>query len=78
MGLLSGLVGLPLAPVRGVVWVADQVEAAARREYRDPAVIRGQLRALAADLDAGRISDDEFDAAEDELLDRLDGTDRPD
>ena len=25
MGLLTGLLGLPLAPVRGVVWLAEQI-----------------------------------------------------
>ena len=29
MGLITGLLTLPLAPVRGVVWVAEQVQAEA-------------------------------------------------
>ncbi|GIL27836.1 gas vesicle protein GvpG [Actinocatenispora comari] len=77
MGLLTGLLTLPLAPVRGVAWVADQIDQAARREYYDPAAIRAELARLADAVDRGEISEAEFDAAEDELLDRLEagGTD---
>ena len=25
MGLITGILGLPLAPVRGTIWVAEQV-----------------------------------------------------
>jgi len=45
MGLLSGLLGLPLAPVRGVVWVADVIRQQAEKQYYDPAEIRrGRVR----------------------------------
>lgn len=71
MGLFSALVTLPLAPVRGVVWLGEQIAEVAEDEYYDPADIREELRALAEALDAGEISAAEFDAAEDELLDRL-------
>ncbi|WP_418605923.1 gas vesicle protein GvpG [Georgenia sp. SUBG003] len=43
MGLLSGLLTLPLAPVRGTVWVAQQVLDEAEREYYDVGKIRRQL-----------------------------------
>ena len=43
MGLIKGLLTLPLAPVRGTVWVAEQVQEEAERQYYDPAVIRRQL-----------------------------------
>ncbi|MDQ7910433.1 gas vesicle protein GvpG [Phytohabitans sp. ZYX-F-186] len=71
MGLLTGLVTLPLAPVRGVAWVAGKVAEAAEREHGDPALVRARLRELALLLESGRISEAEFDAAEEELLDRL-------
>jgi len=71
MGLITGLLTLPLAPVRGVAWVADQLTAAAERELTDPAAIHAELRRLAADLEAGLITETEFDQAEDQLLDRL-------
>ncbi len=71
MGLLTGLLTLPLAPVRGVGWVVGQVVAAAEAEYRDPAPIRARLAELERELMAGQISEEEFDRREDELLDEL-------
>ncbi|WP_055585087.1 gas vesicle protein GvpG [Streptacidiphilus griseoplanus] len=71
MGLLTGLLTLPLAPVRGVGWVLDQVVAEAERQYRDPAPVERELARLERELLAGRITEEEFDRREDELLDRL-------
>ncbi|MGP3967630.1 gas vesicle protein GvpG [Streptomyces sp. 6N223] len=71
MGLLGGLLRLPLAPARGVGWVLRQVVAEAERQFYDPAVVRRELAALEAELVAGRIDEAEFDRREDELLDRL-------
>ena len=72
MGLITGLLTLPLAPVRGVAWVADKLVAVAEDELYDVDAIYAELRELAADLDEGRITDEEFDRAEDVLLQRLD------
>ncbi|GAA3908466.1 hypothetical protein GCM10023084_70870 [Streptomyces lacrimifluminis] len=71
MGLLSGLLGLPLAPLRGVGWVLEQVVQEAERQYADPAPIHRELAELETDLLAGRITEEEFGLREDELLDRL-------
>ncbi|MEI5130906.1 gas vesicle protein GvpG [Streptomyces libani] len=71
MGLLTQLLTLPVAPVRGTVWVLDQVLLTAKREYYDPAPVREQLAALEQQLLDGSIGPEEFDAREDELLDRL-------
>jgi hypothetical protein len=71
MGLLDGLVTLPLAPLRGVVWVGRQVADAAERAYYDPEAIRSELAQLERDLLEGRLDEEQFDRAEDELLDRL-------
>jgi hypothetical protein len=68
MGLISGLVLLPLAPVRGVAWMADHLATEAERQLTDEGAIRGQLAALAAANDRGEISDDEYDEMEDRLL----------
>ncbi|MGW0965178.1 gas vesicle protein GvpG [Streptomyces sp. NPDC002516] len=72
MGLFTQLVTLPLAPVRGVAWVMDQVLEAAENEYYDPAPIRLQLAELERQLEAGEIDEETFDGLEDQLLDRLD------
>ncbi|MCX4821229.1 gas vesicle protein GvpG [Streptomyces sp. NBC_01142] len=71
MGLITGLLTLPLAPVRGVIWVAEKVHDAAERELHDPAVIRAQLAALNQELEDGSISLEEFEREEERLLDRL-------
>ncbi|MFI7382579.1 gas vesicle protein GvpG [Streptomyces sp. NPDC049813] len=71
MGLVSGLLLLPLAPARGVVWVAERLQDAAERELYDPGVVRAQLAALNRDLDEGHLTLAEFEAEEERLLDRL-------
>ncbi|MBK3555908.1 gas vesicle protein GvpG [Streptomyces sp. MBT56] len=71
MGLISGLLLLPLAPARGVVWIAEQLQETAERELYDPGVIRAQLAELNRDLDDGLIGLEEFEAEEEKLLDRL-------
>ena len=71
MGVLTALLTLPLAPVRGVVWVAGQVGAAAERELTDPGVVRAKLAALNADLEAGLIGTEEFEDEEERLLEAM-------
>jgi hypothetical protein len=78
MGVFTAVLTLPLAPVRGVVWVADQAGRAADRELRDPAVVRARLAALNEDLENGVIDEEEFEREEDRLLDLLFAHDRPD
>ncbi|HKG66482.1 MAG TPA: gas vesicle protein GvpG [Solirubrobacteraceae bacterium] len=71
MGLITGLLKLPLAPVTGTVWIAEQIQAAAEAEYYDEGAIQAQLREIDAARAAGTIDDAEADAAEDALLERL-------
>ncbi|MGW4234693.1 gas vesicle protein GvpG [Streptomyces sp. NPDC004980] len=71
MGLITGILLLPLAPVRGVIWVAEKVHDAADREMHDPGVLRAQLAALNQELEDGNVSLEEFEREEEELLERL-------
>ncbi|MCX4459470.1 gas vesicle protein GvpG [Streptomyces sp. NPDC059340] len=71
MGLLTQLVTLPLAPVRGVVWVVERVREEAENQYYDPAPVHRELAELERLLVAGDIDEETFDQREDELLDRL-------
>jgi len=71
VGLISGLFKLPLSPVLGTVWIAEQVQAAAEAEYYDEGAIRMQLREIDEARRAGTIDDAEADAAEDALIQRL-------
>lgn len=71
MGLITGLLTLPVAPVRGVVWVAEKLQDAAERELHDPQVLRAQLALLNQELEGGDITIEEFEREEERLLDRL-------
>jgi cytochrome c-type biogenesis protein CcmI len=71
VGLFTALVTLPLAPVRGVVWVAEQVRSEAERELYDPGTIRQRLDEIARARQEGTIDDADADAAERELVARL-------
>ena len=73
MGLFSGLLTLPLAPVRGTVWIAERLLEEAERQLNDPAVIEQQLLEAEARHERGEITDDELENLEDELLRRLGG-----
>jgi hypothetical protein len=71
VGLFSALFGLPLAPVRGVGWVAERVLEEAERQYYDPGTIRRKLEEVAEAKAAGTISAEEAGALEQELVNRL-------
>jgi gas vesicle protein GvpG len=71
MGLFTGLLTLPLAPVRGVVWLGEQLEREAQRQWSDPAAVRAQLAEVDEAFQAGSITADERDQLQDELVARL-------
>lgn len=71
MGLITGLLTLPLAPVRGTVWVADQVLHQAEERFYDPAVIRNELDEVDRLRQDGEIDEATAEAWEDELVARL-------
>ena len=69
MGLISGILTLPLAPVRGVAWIADVVAQEADREMAAAASPERALADLEAARATGEISDEEYAEREAELLD---------
>jgi hypothetical protein len=71
MGLFTGLVTLPLAPVRGVAWVAEKVMEEMERELYDEDNIRRELLALELDFEDGLIDEEERRVREEALLERL-------
>ena len=71
MGLFTGLLTLPLAPVRGVVWVAERVAEEVERELYDEGNIRRQLLQVELDHEDGKLSDEDRNAQEEALLERL-------
>jgi Gas vesicle protein G len=71
VGLFVGLLTLPLAPVRGVVWIAEQVMEEMERELHDEESIRRELLQLELDFDDGLIDEEERQVREDALIERL-------
>lgn len=71
MSLLWNVLSLPLAPLRGTVWVAERVFERAERQHYDPALIRRHLEEVARARESGEIDDEQADAMEQELVTRL-------
>jgi hypothetical protein len=71
MGLLTGILGLPLAPLRGTIAVAEQVRRQAEDELHDPARIRESLERVDRMRASGELTDEEADQWEDVLVERL-------
>jgi hypothetical protein len=71
MGLISGLLTLPLAPVRGTVWLAERIQEQAEEQLYDESAIRAGLLELEAARQAGTLDEQELAAAEDALIERL-------
>jgi hypothetical protein len=70
MGLVKGLLTLPLAPYRGVLWIAERCEEAAEAEAPGTSVM-DRMQQLDEDHRAGLLTDDERADAEAALLDEL-------
>lgn len=72
MSMLGTLLGLPvMGPLGGVSWIAGKLREAVLAEALDPARIEAGLRKLEKRLDAGEITEEEYDVAEAELLAEL-------
>jgi hypothetical protein len=71
MGLITGLLTLPLAPVRGTIWLAEQLATVAEAELYDEDKIRRELIELDVLEADGVLDRDERTMREDELLARL-------
>jgi hypothetical protein len=71
MGLFTALLTLPLAPVRGTVWIAEKIQEQAELELYDESAIQQQLGELAAARETGAYDEAEIERAEDMLIERL-------
>ena len=71
MGLITGLLTLPLAPVRGTVWLAERLQEQAEAELYDEAALHRGLAELEAMRESGAADEEEIAAAEDEIVERL-------
>lgn len=77
MGIITAILGLPLAPVRGTIAIGEQILRQAEDTYYDPAIIKRQLETIEELHQDGSLSDSEASWWESELLARLvEGADR--
>jgi hypothetical protein len=71
MGLFTGLVTLPLAPMRGVIWLAEVLKEQAEAQLYDPGRIAAEMQQVADEVASGTITEDEAAEREEELIRRL-------
>ena len=71
MGLITGLLTLPLAPVRGTMWIADRLLEESERQLSDPRVVERQLVEAEEAFARGELSEEELALIEEELMGRL-------
>jgi hypothetical protein len=68
MGLFTGLLTLPLAPVRGTMWMAEKLYDAAEQEANPDVRFRGGLETLQIAYELGEMTDEDYEQAEQELV----------
>lgn len=71
MGLLTSILTLPLAPVRGVIWLGEVIQEQVEQKLHDPATIRRELEAIDEAAAAGELSEEERAEAQQAVLNRL-------
>jgi ribosome assembly protein YihI (activator of Der GTPase) len=73
MGLLWKILSAPIMlPTKGMLFVFDKIREQAETELWDEGKVHQQLLQLQMRLDVGDITEADFYAAEEELLDRMD------
>ena len=70
MGLITSVLLLPLAPVRGVLWVAEQINEEVNRQYYGEGAIVKELRQVDQARQSGELDEEEAARREEELLQR--------
>ncbi|MEH1125308.1 gas vesicle protein GvpG [Micromonospora sp. CPCC 206061] len=68
MGPLSLILGLPLAPVRGLITLAELLRRQAERERTDPVTVRRELERLDDAVASGEMSDHDRQRAQQQIL----------
>ncbi|TDP94093.1 gas vesicle protein GvpG [Labedaea rhizosphaerae] len=71
MGLVSGILGLPLAPIRGVLALGELIRQRVEEEQRNPAAVRRELEAAQAAREAGEITPEEEAEVQQRALNRV-------
>jgi hypothetical protein len=71
VGLFTGILLLPLAPVRGTAWLAEVIQEQAEGQLYDEDAIRAQLLEIEEARQSGEYDEADLTAAEDALIERL-------
>ena len=71
MGLITGLLTLPLAPVRGISWIAEVLAEEADREMAEAASPERALAELEAARATGEVSEEDAVQLEAQLVDEM-------
>ena len=72
MGILLDIIGFPvMGPIKGLLWIAEKIEEQADSQMYNADNVRGELMELELRLDMGEITEEEYMAAEEQLLARL-------
>lgn len=73
--MITGLLKVATFPVSlpldGLMWIAKRVNDQVEAEYYDEGAVRARLLELELKLDMGEITEEEYEAAEDQLMDLL-------
>jgi hypothetical protein len=70
MGVLEYLVP-GWGPIRGIIWIGEKISEQAEHEIYDEAGVREQLMQLELRYDLGEMSEEDYLAAEEILLERM-------
>lgn len=72
MSILTTVLAAPVAgPVRGILALARIIDDQVKKEFYDEDKVRGALAELELRLDLGEIEVEDYEALEDDLLERL-------
>ncbi|MFC6087092.1 gas vesicle protein GvpG [Sphaerisporangium aureirubrum] len=71
MGILSTLLGAPLAPLQGLIKLAELIQEQVDRQMRDPAAVRRRLEEVEDARASGLITEEEAAAATEEILQQM-------
>jgi Gas vesicle protein G len=70
VGLIKELVLLPVAPVRGVLWVSEQIAAEAERKQYAPGAAVQQLEQVEEQRERGELDEEEAKEIEEQVIEQ--------
>lgn len=60
-----------LAPIKGIIWLAEMIKEQAEKEFLDESKVQEELLNLQLQLDESKITEEEYKKQEQKLLERL-------